>query len=192
MIARREQDRFAIVRDGEIRYQRYNCGFYEALFAPRGKPADHTWSQEGVRDARRAISFIERYPERRYVVVDSAAGKRPYHAGPLVIYIDALAITDPLLARLPDADGEIRLIGHLQREVPRGYIDARQTGDLSRMDPYLQKYYAALRLVVSGPLFDSQRIRTMLRMTGGAYDDILKGYIKSSKNRGGRAMPAHH
>ncbi len=183
VIARRNQGRFAIVREGEIRYQRYNCGFYEALLSPRGSAEQHSWSQDGIKEARRAVRLVERKQDERHVVVSSAAGKGPYFAGPLVIYIDPLGITDPLLARLPDADGRMRLVGHLKRKIPRGYVKARRTGDTSSMDPYLRKYYEALRLVTSGPLLSAERLRTMLRMTGGAYEHLLQKYLERTRKR---------
>lgn len=187
----REQGRFAIVRDGEIRVQRYNCGFFEALLSKRGGPEKHSWSEEGHKQARRAAILLERSPDERYVVISSAAGKGPFYAGPLVDYVDPLGITDPLLARLPDADGRLRLIGHLQRRIPRGYIKARENGDTSDMDPYLRKYWEALRTINTAPLFDPERLRTLFRMTGGAYDELLAHYIEHGEARPERRRIVH-
>ena len=144
----REQKRYAIVRDGEIRYQRYNCSFYEALFGSRGPASEHTWSQAGIKERERALEFAKTPPGLRHVVVEGAAGKGPFHAGPNVYYVDPNGITEPLLARLPDRDGKLRMAGHLGRLVPRGYVEARRTGSLEQMDPKLAAYYAELRSVI--------------------------------------------
>jgi len=175
-VERRKHDRFAIVRAGGIRDQRFNSSFYETLFGARGGPEEHDWSARGIRAAKKAAAFIERHPDQNYVLIQGGAGKAPFFAGPQVTYIDHLGLADPLLARLPDADGKMKLIGHLGRQVPRGYKHARQTGDLSELDPDLRAYYEPLRLVISGPLFDAERLRTIWKLRTGAYDDALERY----------------
>jgi arabinofuranosyltransferase len=173
----REQKRFAIVRNGEIRYQRYNCGFYEALFGSRGPASEHTWSQSGLNERRRAEELAKTHPDVRYVVVEAAAGKKPFFAGPNVFFVDPLAITDPLLARLPDRDGKFVMSGHLERLVPRGYVEARATGSLAQMDPNLAAYYAELRDIIEGPLFDGARLRKIVAFNLGRYDSLLSDYL---------------
>jgi arabinofuranosyltransferase len=178
VVQRREQGRFAIVRAGEIRDQRFNCQFYEGLFGSRGPVSEHAWSQNGIKHRERAAAAAQNRPGERFVVVDSAAGKTPYHAGPDVIYIDALGIVDPLLARLPDEDGRLRIVGHLKRHVPAGYVEARRGGSLEKMHPDLRAYYQELRFIVSGPLFDMERMRKILYMNIGRYDARLAGYAR--------------
>jgi hypothetical protein len=109
--------------------------------------------------------------------VQGAAGKGPFHAGPNVHYVDPLGITDPLLSRLPDRDGKLTFSGHLTRLVPRGYVEARASGSLDQMDPKLAAYYAELRHVISGPLFDLARLRKIASFNRGAYDSLLAEYL---------------
>ena len=63
----------------------------------------------------------------RQVVVRQNIGLVGFNAGPEVHIIDTLALSDPLLARLPGGDAE-STIGHLAREVPDGYCSRWQRG----------------------------------------------------------------
>jgi len=42
------------------------------------------------------------------------------------------------------------------------------------MDPSLREYYRHVRLVVSGPIFDWKRLRTMVNLELGRYDHLLE------------------
>jgi hypothetical protein len=55
------------------------------------------------------------------VTIFEAVGLLGYYAGPGVHIVDPMALTDPLLARLP-ADKPWR-IGHFRRQLPPGYVD---------------------------------------------------------------------
>jgi arabinofuranosyltransferase len=121
-----------------------------------GAPERHPWSQDGAR--ARALAQ-ER--GRRVVLVRGAVGMLGFAAGPEVIVIDTFGLGDPLLARLPVADPRRWRIGHFRREIPAGYVHARETGDASRMDPRLRRYWEQLRLVVSAPLLDPARLRAI-------------------------------
>ena len=56
----------------------------------------------------------------RKVIAFEAVGLLGYHAGPGVHILDPMALTNPLLARLP-ADEPWR-IGHFRRPLPSGYV----------------------------------------------------------------------
>ena len=98
-------------------------------------------------------------------------------AGPNVIIIDPHALADPLLARMPPANPFEIKVGHLEREIPIGYRKARETGSTGGMDPDLAEYYSKLRLIIAGPLFDRERIETLVRFNLGAYDELLSRYL---------------
>lgn len=183
-IQQREQGRTAMIRKGGLRVQRYNCGFFEALFGSEGPLQKHTWSQRGLKAKAAAEKFLEKHPGERYVYVESAAGKSPFFAGPDAVAVDPLGITDPLLARLPDEDGKISVIGHLGRKVPSGYVDARRTGDLGEMEPHLGRYYAALRSITSDPVFAASRLRTLVAFHSGEFDADLNQGIEQLRTRG--------
>ena len=113
----------------------------------RGIP-EHAWTSDGE-ELRRGG------PQ---VVVRTNIGLVGFYAGPEVHIIDRLALSDPLLARLPGGDST-SIIGHLIRPIPEGYVESVATGSNRIVDPGLAAYYAALREVVSGPLWSATRRR---------------------------------
>jgi arabinofuranosyltransferase len=73
-------------------------------------PATHPWARRG-----RAIAGVPQ------VSASDAVGLLGFYAGPGTHLIDPMALTDPLLARLP-AEVPWR-IGHFRRPVPAGYTE---------------------------------------------------------------------
>lgn len=177
VIQSREQNRYAIVRNGGIRLQRFNCGYYEALIGSRGPLPEHSWSAAGITDRGEAKAFHATNPDAPYVVVDGNIGKIGYFGGPTVTYIDRLGIADAMMARLPDTDGKLELSGHLWRDVPLDYYNARRTGSFEGIDPDFRAYYEPLRLILSGPLLDPDRLTAIWKMNTGAYDASLRAYV---------------
>ncbi len=104
-------------------------------------------------------------------------GVTGYTAGPGHIIIDELALTDPLLARLPRRLDYIWRAGHFERTIPQGYLYARKTGDTSRMVGSLAAYYQKLRLVTSAPLFSPERIEAVIGFQTGAYEKSRLKYV---------------
>ena len=45
------------------------------------------------------------------------------------------------------------------------------------MDPDLRRYYEPLRLIITGPLFNWQRIQTIWRFNLGEYDHHRDAYV---------------
>jgi len=93
--------------------------------------------------------------------------------GPGVHVIDELALGDPLLARLPAVYNPAWRIGHFYRTIPAGYVESIEHGQNRISDPQLAQYYDALRLIVSGPLFDGERLRTIVAFNLGQYDHLV-------------------
>ncbi len=93
--------------------------------------------------------------------------------GPHVHVIDELALGDPLLARLPAVYNPAWRIGHFYRTIPTGYVESIERGQNRISDPQLAQYYDALRLIVSGPLFDGERLRTIVAFNLGQYDHLV-------------------
>jgi arabinofuranosyltransferase len=112
-----------------------------------------TFAEAARKEAERA--------EKPHVTTAHAVGFSGYYSGPHITIIDRHALTDPLLARLPPIPTENLHIGHFARALPRGYLYARRTGSLARMDPALRDYYEQLRLVTSGPLTNPDRLRAI-------------------------------
>ena len=123
-----------------------------------GKRALVTGAARGT-GARTAEALVR---EGAHVAVLPVIGLAALAAGPDIVIVDPYALADPLLARLPPADPKRFVAGHLEREIPPGYLEARDTGDTSGMDPALAAYYEKLRLVVAGPLFSVARLKAIL------------------------------
>jgi arabinofuranosyltransferase len=106
------------------------------------------------------------------VTVDSDLGVLGYHAGIDTIIVDPLALSDPLLARMP-VRGNWR-IGHFPREIPAGYLETLRSGKNAIADPGTREFYEKLRIVTeSRPLFTFERLKTILLFNIGAYDDLV-------------------
>jgi arabinofuranosyltransferase len=116
-----------------------------------------------------------------HVVVFTSLGFAGLEAGPSVVIIDRPGLGDPLLARL--APSRLAFAGHLYRRIPEGYVKARQLGDLGEMEPSLASYYEKLRLVVSGPLFDMERIQTIVALNLGTHAHLLNEFENSVRVR---------
>lgn len=109
-------------------------------------------------------------------------GMAGYYAGPQAHLIDELALADPLLARLPvpKAQKDHVWIGHFRRNLPRGYIDAIKTRKLAPMPPMLARYYEKLRLITSGDLGSTERLKTIVLFNLGYYDQWKNEYIANN------------
>jgi len=101
-----------------------------------------------------------------------AAGMIGLGAGPRNYLIDVFAITDPLLARLPVA-GTFFRIGHFRRNIPAGYIASIKTGEDRFLDHKLGEYYRHLSRVIRGPLFSSERWRSIWLLNTGQLSNLI-------------------
>lgn len=109
-----------------------------------------------------------------YTVAPAASvGMIGLQVGPRVHLLDFLALGDPLLARLPAIYDPNWRIGHFRRVIPDGYAATLETGVNQIADPQLAAYYDRLRLVVRGPLFDPERLRTIWRLNRGSYNSLI-------------------
>ena len=102
-----------------------------------------------------------------------ALGLYGYYAGPGVHILDVVALTDPLLARLPARSGRWR-IGHFERAIPPGYARSLDEGQNRITDPALADYYEDLRRVARGPLFSVPRWRAIGRLNFEAAPETAK------------------
>jgi arabinofuranosyltransferase len=108
-----------------------------------------------------------------------ATGYFGFLRGPGWRTIDNLALSDPLLARLPARDPERGWgRGHLFRAVPAGYIASVSTAENRIVDPSLHEYYDKLLIVTTGPIFTMERFRTIWRMNTGAYAGLIEQYVQ--------------
>ena len=106
-----------------------------------------------------------------------------FYAGPKITIIDELGLADPLLARLPAVKRQNFYIGHFRRNIPKGYKEFLETGDMKAMPPLLARYYEKLHLITSGPLLDRERLKTVLLFNLGVYDHWKMEYLKSEQRK---------
>lgn len=129
------------------------------------------WVNGSVNFTRKALSAPE---GETFVEQQGAAGGACFYAGPSYGVIDPYGLVDPLLCRLPaHSYGP----GHYFRMTPDGYEQARRTGDTSGMNPLLGQYYAKVRYVKSGPLFDPRRIGAACAYAAGGGEDLIASYV---------------
>ncbi len=101
-----------------------------------------------------------------------------YFAGPVPHIIDDLALGDALLARLPAKPSNWGP-GHFRRDIPTGYIETIRTGVNQITDPGVHEYYDDLRLVISGDLWNPERLKNIVLFNLGCYDHLLIAYSKA-------------
>ncbi len=58
-------------------------------------------------------------------------------------------------------------------------MEARETGDMTKMEPNLAAYYSALRYITTAPLFDWQRIKTIVLFNLGGYEEHRMKYLET-------------
>jgi len=116
-------------------------------------------------------------PQKPTVSIQRNIGVLGYNSDRTVIIIDKFALSDPLLARLPAIYKKHWRIGHFRRNIPEGYKYARETGDLSKMEPNIREYYQKLRYITTGDLWDSERIMTAINFNLGKYDHYRAAYL---------------
>jgi arabinofuranosyltransferase len=110
----------------------------------------------------------------RRVLTSTNVGMMGYVAGPLVHVIDLMALTEPLLARIPYHAGRGFRIGHFQRDAPAGYEQSVRTRKNLIADPCLHQYYDLLSRVIYGPLFTTERWRAIVELNLGQHDDLTQ------------------
>jgi arabinofuranosyltransferase len=139
-------------------------------------PNRHLFAAQGAAARAQARALAARDPAQRYVVAASSTGMLGYYAGPQVVVVDVMGLSDPLLARLPVWRPLRMRIGHPRRQLPDGYEAALRTGSLAGMHPELRAYYEPLRRITRDPLFDAGRLATILRFQLGAFDAHLEAW----------------
>lgn len=65
-----------------------------------------------------------------------------------------------------------------EREIPAVYVDTVLIGVNVIKNPSLKEYYVKIHLIVSGDLFDFERLKTAFEINIGKYDYLIKKYRK--------------
>ena len=122
------------------------------------------------------------YTEKENVEMFGMLGRPAYEQGPNTYAYDFLALSDPLLARLPAKDKVNWRIGHFWRKIPTGYHETLESGEIEIKEPNLALYYEKLSYVISAPLWDSQRFIEIFKLNTGQYDYLIERYVETPNN----------
>ncbi|MEM1000120.1 MAG: hypothetical protein AAGN35_23900 [Bacteroidota bacterium] len=87
-----------------------------------------------------------------------------YFAGPQKHLVDRLALTDPLLARIPNRYMPDWRPGHFERMLPPGYLATLKSGTNQLADPALEELYDDLKRVTQGPLWSGERLQAIFKL----------------------------
>ena len=132
------------------------------------------WYEKGLEHRRQSEQQHE-----PLVVISHNGGYMAYAGGPRVHYINPYGITDPLLARLPARIGFV-VPGHFWRHPPAGYTKAAaMRGEIEDSD--LAEYWEDLSLIISGPIWSSERWAAIWRMHTGANDHLIDAYLNTER-----------
>ncbi|MEM6269249.1 MAG: hypothetical protein AAF998_07405 [Bacteroidota bacterium] len=93
-----------------------------------------------------------------------------YGVGPSRHVVDRLALADPLLARLPMAEGLPWRVGHYPRVLPRGFRRSIVQQKNLLEDPQLHRYYDELRRITQGPIWSGKRWQAIIDFNLGKRD----------------------
>lgn len=147
-------DLWPYLGDTEVSDERVFYYPHTGLFRqPRGDaPNTHPWVAEG-----RAAGQAGATPVTR-----NAVGFYGYFAGPDITIVDLFGLCDPLLARLPAADTAHWRAGHLEREVPEGYLECVATDRPMQGETEIARLENKVKLAARGPLFSKERWRAIL------------------------------
>ncbi len=102
-----------------------------------------------------------------------AIGMQGYEAGPRVHIVDQLALSDPLLARLPAERRSNWRVGHYFRKIPKGYLETLQTGQDHFQDRKLAKYYQHISRITKNPFWDKERWHSIYLLQTGQLDHLI-------------------
>jgi arabinofuranosyltransferase len=110
---------------------------------------------------------------QRLVSSTVTVGLTGFGAGPQVYLVDDLALTDPLLARLPAKRQVPWRIGHFPRQRPERYIESIRAGRCELTDRDLCVFWKHLRRITEGPIWSWARFLTIAKMNLGMYDHLI-------------------
>ncbi|MCK4632378.1 MAG: hypothetical protein KAT79_03855 [candidate division Zixibacteria bacterium] len=128
---------------------------------------NHKWIREGLRAREWGDT----------VLVRAGIGFYSCLAGPKIHVVDAHALTDPLLSRLPVFTPKKWRIGHFRRVIPDGYLATLESENNLIEDPSLAEYYDKLSVLIHSDILSTKRFIEIWKFNTGAYDYLLEEYI---------------
>ncbi|HET9958939.1 MAG TPA: hypothetical protein VFQ61_30825 [Polyangiaceae bacterium] len=141
------------------------------------------WREDGL-----FTSGVEARQRKERVAVVGNIGLFGLGAGPDVHVLDPLALTDPLLARIPFKYDRGWRTGHLGRDVPEGYVKSLEEGRNLIEDRCLAEYYDRLNQVIRGPLFTRERWEAIIALNSPGGVTVRPCPQKPKTKRPGRRL----
>jgi arabinofuranosyltransferase len=112
------------------------------------------------------------------IVETGAIGFTGFYGGTGNHIIDNMALSDPLLARMPAIYEATPRAGHFARMYPKGYWESIQTRDNQIADPAIHDLYEKLRIVTQGPIFSAKRFEMIWKLNTGAADLMPLDHVR--------------
>lgn len=114
-------------------------------------------------------------------VYTMCSGMMAYYASEIddLYMTDKYGLMDPLLAHLPAEHPDYWRVGHMYRPLPAGYDESVQKGENLIVNSSLHEYYDKMLYVITGDVFDINRIETSLKMNMGEYNYLIEEYVES-------------
>ena len=144
------------------------------------RPWDHVFNIEKLLDQAESEQLSDTIKKWELRV---AIGMQGYEAGPKTHIIDQLALSDPLLARLPAERRPNWRVGHYFRKIPEGYLETLRSGQDHFVDRNLAVYYQHVHRITTAPLWTKERWRSIYLLQSGQLDHLIdRDYYKSPPN----------
>lgn len=157
------------IADGRgLNYQ--ETGLLQVLKNKKDMPLD-SWIEKGKELKEKGVSVI---------VQENTA--LAFFAGPDVHFIDAHALSEPLLARIHIRNPANWKIDYFTRDIPPGYIKTIETGKNMIRDKNLALFYDKLSIVIKEDIFTPGRFREIWNFATGKYNHLLSRYRNEMVN----------
>ena len=106
-------------------------------------------------------------------ILENAAGILVFYNSDLYLN-DTYCLGDPFLSKLPALYDPNWRVGHLRRAIPEGYQETSREDENLIEDPALHEFYDKIVLITRGDLLAPGRIKTIIDMNLGKYDNLIK------------------
>ncbi|MCP1357026.1 glycosyltransferase family 39 protein [Aneurinibacillus migulanus] len=126
----------------------------------------HDWAREGRQYSQLSLN-------KEKVKVLGGIGMQGFYSGPNLHIVDYLALSDPLLARLPAQYKVNWFPGHFARTIPEGYLDSILEKKNKIKDKRIAEFYEKIKIITQGDLNDLNRWKEILKMNLGKYDYLI-------------------
>ena len=133
---------------------------------------------KGVEDHPKAVEGRAWRPKGWHARLGGMVGFLGYYSGPESHILDGFALSDPLLARLPERGLKWR-VGHFTREVPEGYLNTLLHKKNMLEDKRLAELYDAISLITREPLFATGRMSAIWKINTGGYGHLVEPFFKA-------------